>query len=420
MDNKNEKTPIQEGAIPAPEGKQETNSEAASETVAPSEPSPPAIPGPPPLADLLDCGIEEEIQKEEQDRLKGMGHRFPLSPSKFGSCARELAMSLAEFVGLGLYPCEPLDPRAKRRFTRGYDIEYSMMKQLKKYIPIAQGFGQQYLEMARTPDDKYVIGGSMDTLFMSEEHMIVDIKSKATYFSSYMSDSFEETFHEIGRMPGVRTFGARALYIEDIDAFYHRYNKDDFISRYFLQLNAYGACDWSLNFRSNMFPGVVGISAVALLFENKNNHIMAEIRWKPSRTLYDYAIQRMQDIYKWVVIDRKNPLEYKPDFTLGSVACRLCPRKAACWGDTRHPYNGPKKKWAVDANRTKNAASLEAAYDRYRNLLTAKYDHDNMEEELIKEMVESGETKIRFVDGSVYELKYLKTPKPHYELRPAK
>lgn len=378
------------------------------------------IPGPPPLADLLDIGIEEEIQREEKERLKGKSHRFPLSPSQFGGCARALALSLAEFTGMGLWPCEPLDSRAKRRFTRGYDIEYSMMKQLKKYVPIAQGFGQQYLEMARTPDDKYVIGGSMDTLFMSQEHMIVDIKSKATYFSSYMSDAFEETFDAIANMPGVTTFGVRSLYIEDIDSFYDRYNKDDFISRYFLQLNAYGACDWSANFRSNLFPGVVGISAVALLFENKNNHVMAEIRWKPSRKLYDYSIKRMLDIYQWVVIDKKDPVKYKADYTLGSLACRLCPRKANCWGDTRHPYNGPKKAWPIDANRVENSAALEAIYDKYKNVLTAKYDHDNLEEELVKEMVASGETKIRFVDGRVYELKYLKTPKPHYELRPSK
>lgn len=395
--------------------------DAPVEVVAIENPLPPEpIPGPPPLADLLDLGIEEEIAKEEKERLKGKGLRFPLSPSKFGGCARELAMSLAEYVGLGIYPMEPMEPRGKRRFTRGYDIEYSMMKQLKKYVPIAQGFGQQYLEMARTPDDKYVIGGSMDTLFMSEEHMIVDIKSKATYFSSAMSDSFEECFDAIANMPGVRVFGTRALYIEDIDAFYNRYNKDDFISRYFLQLNAYGACDWSRDFRSNMFPGVVGIRAVALLFENKNNHVMAEIRWKPTRTLYDYAIKRMQDIYQWVVIDKKDPVKYKPDYTLGSLACRLCSRKAACWGDARHPYNGPKKQWPVDANRTKNADQLEAVYMKYKNLLTAKYDHDNIEEELVKEMLESGETKIRFVDGKTYELKYLKTPKPHYELRPSK
>lgn len=411
-----------------PAGNTKTEGEAVDNGRPPEAPvptmpeavAPPPVPGPPPLADMLDVGIEYEIEQEERDRIKGKNHRFPLSPSKFGGCARELAMSLAEFTGLGLYPLEPMDPRGKRRFTRGYDIEYSMMKQLKKYVPIAQGFGQQYLEMARTPDDKYVIGGSMDTLFMSEEHMIVDIKSKATYYSDRMTDSFEETFDDIANMPGVRVFGTRAIYIEDIDAFYHRYNKDDFISRYFLQLNAYGACDWSRDFRSNLFPGVVGISAVALLFENKNNHVMAEIRWKPSRTLYDYAIQRMQDIYKYVVLERKDPTKYPADYTLGSLACRLCPRKKACWGDARHPYNGPKKKWPVDADRVPNADKLEAAYNKYKSGLTAQYEHENIEEELIKEMEASGETKIRFVDGRIYEIKYLKTPQPHFALRPSK
>lgn len=394
--------------------------EAVEKPVVETITTPFKVPGPPPLSDLLDLGIEEQIKKEDAERRSGKNHRFPLSPSKFGGCARELAMSLAEFVGKGLFPLELFDPRAFKRFSRGYDIEYSVIKQLKKYVPIAQSFGQQYLTMDLTQDGKYQIGGSLDTLFLSEEHLIVDIKSKATYFSSYMSDSFEETFDTIANMPGVKQFGEKAFYIEDIDAFYERYNKDDFISRYFLQLNAYGACDWARDFRSNMFPGTVGISAVALLFENKNNHVMAELRWKPSRKLYDFAIKRMKDIYQWVVIDEKDPTTYPADFTLGSLACRLCPRRAACWGDTRHPYNGPQKKWAKDSDRLPNSGVLEEAYLRYKNALTSKADHDRLEQELILALSASGETKVRFADGYIYELKELKSPKPHIELRRSK
>lgn len=364
--------------------------------------------------------MEQEIKKEEAERQAGKSHRFPLSPSQFGACGRQLAINLAETVGLGIYPIEPMDARAKRRFTRGYDIEYSLIKQLKRYVPIVQGFGQQYLAMDLTQDGKYSIGGSLDTIFMTNEHMIVDIKSKATYFSSYMSDSFEETFDKIRNMPGVREFGARSFYIENIEDFYEIYPKDDFLSRYFLQLNAYGACDWATSFRSNLFPGVVGISAVALLFENKNNHVMAELRWKPSQKLYKFAVNKMKDIYQWVVMDKKDPLQYKADFTLGTLACRLCPRKASCWGDTRHPYTGPKKKWAVDSQNTHNGAALEETYKKYKEALTDKAEHDRLELELIKEMTESKETKVRFSDGYIYELKELKSPKPHMELRRGK
>lgn len=378
------------------------------------------IPGPPALPDLLDVGIEDQIKKDDEERLKGIIKRFPLSPSKFGGCARSLAMDLSEFVGMGVFPLELMDPRAIRRFSRGYDIEYSLIKQLKKYVPIEQGFGQQYLSMDVTPDGKYVIGGSLDTLFITEEPMIVDIKSKATYYSSYRSDSFEETFEEIANMPGVTLFGTKAMFIEDIDDFYNRFNKDDFLSRYFLQLNAYGACDWGANFRSNLYPDVIGVKAVSLLFENKNNHVMAEVRWKPSRKLYDMAIQRMKDIYQYVVIDKKDPTKYTADFTLGSLACRLCPRKAACWGDTRHPYNGPKKAWPKDANRLQNSGQLEAIYEQYKNALTDKAEHDRLEQELVLAMSNSGENKIKFSDGSVYEIKELKSPKPHLSLRRSK
>jgi hypothetical protein len=403
----------------APEGKPEENLQAGSSD-APEDKKEEArkIPGPPALADLLDCAIQDEIEKEDKERLKGKNRRFPLSPSKFGGCARSLAMDLAEFCNKGIFPLELMDPRAKRRFSRGYDIEYSLIKQLKRYVPIDQGFGQQYLTMDLTQDGKYVIGGSLDTLFITEEALIVDIKSKADYWSSAHSGAFEELFDDIRNMPGVVEFGERSFFIEDIDAFYELFPKDDFISRYFLQLNAYGACDWAMDFRSNLFPGSVGVKAVALLFENKNNHIMAEVRWKPSRKLYDYAIKRMKDIYQWVIIDGKPADKYEADFTLGSINCRLCPRKAACWGDTRHPYNGPKKKWATDSNALE--PKLDVAYEKFKKALTGKTEHDTLEQELIKEIYNSGETKVRFPDGKTYEIKELKTPKPHFVLRPSK
>lgn len=378
------------------------------------------IPGPPALADLLDVGIQEEIEREEQERLKGKIGRFPLSPSQFGACGRLLAMGLSEAVGKGMYPLELLDPRAKRRFSRGYDIEYSLIKQLKKYVPIQQGFGQQYLAMDLTPDGKYVIGGSLDTLFMTTEHMIVDIKSKADYWSNSHTGAFEELFDNIRNKPGVTEFGERSFFIHDIEAFYESFPKDDFISGYFLQLNAYGACAWAKDFRSNLFPGIVGVSAVALLFENKNNHIMAEIRWAPSQKLYDMAIAKMKAIYQWVAIDGKPADQYKADFTLGSIRCRLCPRKSACWGDTRHPYNGPKKKWAVDSRVVSNNNELEKCYEDYKKVLNEEDENKKIEQELIKEFVNSGERKIRFPDGSIFEVKELKTPKPHFVLRRSK
>lgn len=378
------------------------------------------IPGPPALADLLDVGIEEEIKKEEEERLKGKVNRFPLSPSQFGACGRLLAMSLAEYVGKGIFPLELLDSKSVRRFSRGYDIEYSMLRQMKKYIPIKQSFEQQYLNMDTTPDGKYIIGGSLDTMFLTDEHMIVDIKSKATYYSNSHSDTFTEMFDKISRMDGVTQFGERAFYIHDIDSFYERFEKDDFTSRYFLQLNAYGACDWAVNFKSNLFPESTGVKAVALLYENKNNHMMAELRWAPSRKLYDFAIQRMKDIYQYVVIDNKDPTKYKADFTLGSLACRLCPRKAACWGDARHPYNGPKKKWAKDADRLQNGEALIELYEKYKLSLTSKEDCEKLERELVKEIHATGETKVRFPDGLTYEIRELKSPKPHLALRPSK
>lgn len=378
------------------------------------------IPGPPPLAALLDEGIQQEIDKEEKERIKGKITRFPLSPSQFGACGRQLAIALAEFEGLGIYPNEMMDPRSKRRFTRGYDIEYSLLKQTQKYIPIFQSFGQQYLEMAETPDKKYVIGGSIDKVFVTDESMIVDIKSKATYYSSTSSDAFQEEFDSLAETPGVEVFGDNAIFIKDIWEFYKSYPTDNFISRYFVQLNAYGCSPWAVNFMSNTFPGQKGIKAVALLFENKNNHQMGEIRWVPDKRLYDMAIDKIQDIYKHVVMEKKPPEQYPADFTLGSLMCRFCSRKTVCYADARMPYNGPKKEWPKDVAKLEQADKLLELYEKYKKALTEGAVADILEKDILTILNNQKVNRVRFLDDKVYDLQYRKTPKPHFKLKPSK
>lgn len=378
------------------------------------------IPGPPPLCALLDEGMNIEIEKDEAARLAGKTQRFPLSPSNFGGCGRKTAIDLAEFCGLKIYPSEPFDARAKRRFSRGNDIEKSLLYQAKRYIPIQQSFTQQYLPMAKTEDGKYVIGGSIDTLFVTEESMIVDIKSKATYWSNSHTDAFQEEFANFMNMPGVVVFGENSIFIKDVYEFYQSYDKDNFTSKYFLQLNAYGCSPFAKEFMSNAFPGSQGIKACSLWFENKNNHVMAEIRFAPDQRLYDYSIQKMQDIYKWVMIDKKIAEDYPADYTLGSLACRFCPRKQVCWDDVRHPYTGPSKKWATDTGRLNNGNEIEEIYFQYKELLTKKVNCETVEEKLKVAIKNGGEHKVRMSDGAVYEIYHKKSPKPHMAIKRSK
>lgn len=375
----------------------------------------------PPLTNLFDEGINAEIDEKEKSRQVTGVDRFPLSPSQLGGCSRKMAIELAEFSNLGIYPKIKYDARSTRRFTRGYDIEYSLLRQLNKYVPIQQGYKQQHIEMARTSDNKHVIGGSMDVVLIDgDEAMIVDIKSKGTYYSNVHTDKFEEEFQEIASYPGVHEFGDKAYYIEDIEAFYEAYPKDNFISRYFIQLNAYGYSPWARTFKHNSNPNINGISHVSLLFENKNNHILAELRFRPSPKLYEETIKRALHIYDYVVIEKKDPALYPAEFTLGSVNCRLCDRREVCWADARHPYNGPKKKWPKDVERLENADELEKAYEKYKKALTATKEFEKIEAELITKLSNTKETKVRFSDGHVYDLKYLKTPKPHLVIRRGK
>lgn len=378
------------------------------------------IPGPPSLVDLFEVGAQEEIDKNEKERVKGKIKRFPLSPSGFGSCGRKLAIELAEFEGIGIYPIITDDPRSRRRFSRGHDIEYSLLKQMKQYIPIQQTMKQQYLPMEKTKDGKYMLGGSIDVLLDDKESLIVDIKSKSTYWSNVSSDKFQEEMDEIADSPHCVMFGSNSIYIMDIYEFYKEYSTDNFISRYFLQLNAYGCSPFAKEYISSSNPGEKGVKAVSLLFENKNNHIMAEIRWKPDERLYRFALDKMHEIYQHVVIDKKDPTTFEADFTLGSLNCKMCPRREICWSDAKHPYNGPRTKWAKDSSAIPSGDRLEKLYLEYQKALKQETQFDIMENELIKTMLNLEETKVRFSDGRVFEIKRLKTPKPRMVLRQSK
>ena len=379
------------------------------------------VPGPPPLVDLLDAGIILELEKQEKARKKGKGiHRFPLSPSGFGSCGRKLAIELAEFSGLGIYPLILDDPRSRRRFSRGHDIEYSLLRQLKQYVPIGQTMKQQYLAMQPTSDGKYMIGGSIDVLIDDKESMIVDIKSKSTYWSNVSSDKFQEEMDGIADSPHCVMFGSNSIFITDIYEFYQEYPTDNFISRYFLQLNAYGCSPFAKEYVSNSNPGEKGVKVVALLFENKNNHIMAEIRWVPDERLYTFALEKMQRIYDYVVVNKQDPTKFETDFTLGTLNCKMCPRREICYGDVRHPYNGPRTKWAVDTKVMDSGEELEELYENYKKALKTNAQFDKLEGELIKAIVNSNETKIRFSDDKVFEIRTLKSPSPHVVLRQSK
>jgi len=360
------------------------------------------IPGPPPLPALLDYGIQQEIDEDEKKRLDGKPGRFPLSPSQFGACGRKLAIDLSEYCGIKIYPNEPFDPRTKRRFTRGYDIEYSLLRQMRRYVPISQVCKQQLMPMAITPDGKHIIGGSIDVLFDDEQAMITDIKSKGTFWSNIYTDKFKEDMEEIAAHPLAEMFGENAIFITDIWEFYHQYPKDNFISRYFKQLNSYGCSPFAKEFVSNHHPGRKGIQVVSLLFENKNNHMMSEVRWVPDDRLYDEAIDNMQDIYKHVVIDKKPAEEYPADFSFGSLNCKLCSRNKVCYGDAKHPWNGPKRKWPRDINRIKGGKAIDGIYLRLKQELTHSLEADKLEAELITALQNAKERKVKFSDGHHY------------------
>ena len=45
---------------------------------------------------------------------------------------------------------------------------------------------------------------------------------------------------------------------------------------------------------------------------------------------------------------------------------------------------------------------------------------ERIEQEIVKALESANESKVRLDTGAVYEVKYLKSPKPHFELRRVK
>lgn len=369
--------------------------------------------------DLLDFLTEERLKKE---RSEGSDvSKTPLRPSAAGHCARELAYSLMEYHKLAVYEKELLTPEMDRVFKLGHVVEDHILREMRSHFKdlfqikyTQQTLSFAFLKAEKNPELSQFLEGSTDLILWSEANRcIADIKSKKVKFSNYRSDDWIEFSDKLKHLKSVKTITNKAFWVEDLEAFLEEVNSP-FLAANFLQLNLYA-----------MNPFIVerGIDHAAIIQYDKNSSRLREIRFKPSQALYDYVVNKMQNVL--TAVDQGN-IELAPkEFQLGSIKCAFCNYKKECWSES-DPTKAffktlPPKTFPTDTNRLGDVGELlEDVYEEYKETLEASSDIIKKEEELLNILLEEKIKKVRFSDGEVYEVKYLKSPKEHYELRRSK
>lgn len=362
--------------------------------------------GPPTgYVDILDHLTTEKLMKD-----KAEGKEFqksPIRPSSAGACTRELYFSLQQYTGQAKYDTELITPETSRIFGLGHTIEYHLIKEMGLMAGLFDiRFKQQVLSFgflkAEDPKLAQWFEGSIDLVFWSAKHKCVaDVKSKKDKFSAFYKTNWDETTEKLRGMRSVKSITEKAFWVEDLEAFLVELN-DPFFAANFLQLNLYANSDFLVE---------RGIDHGFIVQYNKNDSRLREIRFKPSRALYDRTIQRMQNVI--TAVETKNPELAPREFALGSFKCAFCKYKSECWegADAKKEFFNtlPKKSWPKDTGRMGEVGQgLEKLFTLFSEQSQAEKQREVTEAAILKLMLDQKVHKLRLENGDVYEAKKLK------------
>lgn len=359
--------------------------------------------------------LDEALLAKQREELAGPRKYSPLRPSAAGKCARALAHEYAQFKGLEEHAGEVKQPNIIRLLNLGHSIEWNFLntwRDVVKDFPLK--YKQQVLSFFKLPSGAF-IEGSLDMVLWSPEHKAIgDVKSKGDKFSSYQDSQWNEIDEKLRSMKSVDTISDTAYWVEDLPAFLEELN-DPFFSDNFVQLNMYANSDFIID---------RGIDHAFILQYNKNNSKIREVRFKPSRDVYDYVVNKFTEVDNAITL-HGDPTLVDKEANLGDFRCAYCPFNQKCWNhDAKRAFFDtlPKKSWPKDTNRlpVEVARQLEEIYDEYSKADAASKTREALEAELCGLLDEAQVYKVRFADGNVYDVKYLKSPKPHFELRRGK
>lgn len=363
------------------------------------------------VVDIIDKHV---LDKQAEEHAKDRAAYLPLRPSASGYCARKLAYDYSAYQGHMERVPEVKKASLIRLLDLGQHVERAVIDQLRYSGQFKLKYMQQSLHFDTLPNGIH-IEGSPDIVieFKDGSRGLYDVKSKNSKYSSWRENSWEESLTKLSRMNSVKKITDTLFYVEDIDAFFEE-TDDESLVQNITQCNFYAL---------NPFMVQRGITFGGILRYNKNDSTMMELRFKLSQDLYDYVIEK----FRAIAANETTPDNLPREAKLGSMACAFCPYAERCRPEvnTKKPFyeSLPDKVWATDTSRMEPAVGQEL--DQLAlELIEAEKEQkklDNIQGKMLHLMTEvAGKKKIKTANGDVFEAKFLKTPKPRYELRRSK
>lgn len=356
--------------------------------------------------DILDAVTHEEEKKKSYDKI-------PIRPSAAGKCTRELAFAYNEYRNENVnYEKEDKTPSVVRLLSLGHFIEDHVIKQLRKikYTDTIEDehkfeirYTQQGLSFMKVREGEWVEGQN-DLCFWSPKwKCVADVKSKKDKFSAYFATKWDEDTEKLSAMKSVKIIQGSSFWVENLEEFLEELD-DPFFEANFQQLNLYCL---------NPFFKERGVDHGVILQYNKNDSRLREVRFRPSQKLYDKVINKFKTAIASVDVE-KDPFKAPRDYALGSIKCAFCDFKKECWEgkDSLQAFFAtfPKKNWPKDTSKMGDVGQdLEELYEAYKEIAGAAKDEEKLGRDLAEAILKSGNRKVRFEDGHIYEIKELKT-----------
>lgn len=361
----------------------------------------------PSIVELLDNYLLKDYEEFSKER-----HYNPLRPSSAGKCERALFYENQEFRKLRPVTKETRSPSVIRLLSFGSTVEKSLIWDLKKLEEKGK-FAVKYMQQSLTVlklDDGTIIEGNCDFAIEGDEYKILcDSKSAKDGFSASYQTRWQETLSNWESMPEVVKIGQNTFEVEDTESFVEMLG-DDFKTDNITQLNLYCGSDF---FQER------GYEWCSLFYYIKNDSNLYELRFRYSPELREKTKQKFQRVHNATKED-----DTEKEYALGSIRCAFCSFKDDCWPENDAKKNYIKenfhKKWPTDLNKMQNndkLAKLFADYEEIDGITSLK---QKVEDDILIILDKLGINKIKLTNGHVYDVKRLKSPKEHLELRRSK
>jgi hypothetical protein len=335
----------------------------------------------------------------------------PLRPSAAGKCAHELATEYAQYKGLLPTTQEVLQPDLQRIFSLGHSVEWNVLRAFEDSGLVQVKYRQQVLRFMQLSDGSWLEGSLDMTFFLNGEGGIGDVKSKKDRHSNFGASGWSEAWEGYSKMESVEAKSDKLLWIPDLPAFLAEL-KDPWLAPNFYQLNLYANAE---------FIKQSNITHAFVLQYNKNTSQMREMRFKPSEEVDAKVKAKFNQVHETVA--SANSGDVIQD-RLKSLVCPVSSNCQYCWPDeAKRAYFStlPPKKWPKDTSYLgQEGKHLEDLFKGYEEVLANQAAGAAIEQAIIKIMLDKDETKVRLANKEVWEAKFLKSPRPHHELRRSK